>query len=250
MNDLITAPAEQAPAPAPAASAPTYAPAEFLPEKFRVTTETGLDLEASARKLAESYGRLETRFRDGDLPPSAPTEYKIAVPEQFQEHWQEDGRITAFRDEALQAGLTQAQMDFVMGKYFQIAPDLVQGGIGASLEAVQADLTQAWGEGPAYDRELNNAHTVFLKFADPADRDRFDDMMSNPALAYRILAKIGPEVREGGGIPAAAESSRGESIQTLLMSDANRNPRHPEHAATRARIEAYYNSRYGTDPVR
>lgn len=248
MNDVITAPADQAPTHAAPASAP--GPADFLPEKFRVTTEAGLDLEASARKLVESYGRLETRFRDGDAPPAAPTDYKIEVPEQLREHWQEDERIAAFRDQALQAGLTQAQMDFVMGTYFRIAPELVQGGVGASVEAVQADLTRAWGEGPAYDKQLNNAHTAFQMFADPADRGRFDDILTNPALAYRILAKIGPEVREGGGIPAAAEGTPGESIQTLLLSEANKNPRHPEHAATRARIEAYYNSKYGTEPVR
>ena len=164
MYDVVNTPAPQAqpgPAAMPGAPAQLPAPSEFLPEKFRVSNETGLDLEASARKLVESYSHLETRFRNGDIPPVAPTEYKITVPEQFREHWQEDERVTAFRTEALQAGLTQSQMDFVMGKYFAIAPDLVGGGAAASLDAVQTDLAQAWGEGPTYQKQLDAAFKAF-----------------------------------------------------------------------------------------
>lgn len=251
MYDVINAPAQSAPGNAAPASAPAPAPspADFLPEKFRVSNGGGLDLEASARKLAESYAHLEGRVGSGDMPPKAPTEYQITVPEQFREHWREDERFAKFREDALQAGLTQSQMDFVMGKYFAIAPELVQGGVGASVQAVQADLTEAWGKG--YDEQLGQAMKAYEAYADPADRGRFDEIMTSPSLAYRILAKIGPELQEAGGIPVTATGGGGQAtIKELLTSEANTNPRHPEHAATRAKINAYYARRYGEEPVR
>ena len=75
-------------------------------------------------------------------------------------------------------------------------------------------------------------------------------MVSSPSLAYRILAKIGPELAEAGGIPAIAASGGETTIRELLTSEANTNPRHPEHAATRAKIDTYYSRRYGNEPVR
>lgn len=252
MYDVINAPAQPTPGNAAPASAPAPAqsPADFMPEKFRVSNDNGLDLEASARKMAESYAHLEGRVGSGDMPPKAPTEYQIEVPEALRDHWQEDERFASFREGALQAGLTQAQMDFVMGRYFAHVPELVQGGAAASLQAVQADLTQAWGEGPTYDKALGEAFKAYQAYADPADRDRFDDIMTSPSLAYRILAKIGPELGEAGGIPAIAVSGGQSSIRDLLLSEANTNPRHPDHKATRAKVDKYYAGRYGTEPVR
>src|SRR6478736_10297497 len=41
-------------------------PTEFIPEKYRVTKDDGtLDIEASARKLAEAHGSLEKRLGSG-----------------------------------------------------------------------------------------------------------------------------------------------------------------------------------------
>lgn len=236
------APSSLAPAPAP--------PTEFIPEKFRVMAGDALDIEASARKLAESYGALETRLHAGDTPPKDAAEYTITVPEALKEHWQEDDRVAAFRADALAAGLTQKQFDLVMGRYFAVAPELVGGAIANTVEATKGALTKAWGEGPEYEKQFNAAFQAFEQFADPADRGKFDSIMTDPALAYRILAKIGPELREGGGVPAAAEGVGQQDVTTMLLSEANTNPRHPDHAATRAKINAFYEKKYGTEPIR
>lgn len=245
------APAAPAPAgPALAAPAPPQPTLrERIPEKFHVMKGEEFDIEGTASKLADSYGQLESRMRGGDVAPKSADEYKITVPEQFAEHWAENEMTAAFKAEALEAGLTPAQFDFVMGKYFAIAPDLVSGALNSTTEGVVGELTTAWGEGPAYDKNLQAAHTAFEAYADPADRGKFDQMLSNPALAYRILAKIGPELGEARGVASAAETGVGDNINALLTSEANKNPKHPDHAATRARINAYYNQRYGTEQV-
>ena len=238
------------PAPPSALAPPSAPPTEFIPEKFRVMAGDALDIEASARKLAESYGQLEARFGAGDTPPKDAAEYTITVPDALKEHWKEDERVAAFRADALAAGLTQKQFDLVMGRYFAVAPELVGGAIANTVEATRGALEKAWGEGPAYDKQFQAAYATFQSFADPADRDKFDAIMTDPALAYRILAKIGPELRAPGGIPPAAETGGGEDMNALLLSEANKNPRHPDHAATRAKINAHYDKKYGTDPIR
>ena len=123
------------------------------------------------------------------------------------------------------------------------------GAIDSSVETVRANLTKAWGEGE-YEKHFNLAYKAFEAYADPADRGKFDSMMTDPALAYRILAKIGPELREAGGVPATAETGGAENIQALMLSEANTNPKHPDFATTRAKINAFYEKKYGSDPVR
>lgn len=235
--------------PRSALTPPPPAAKDFIPEKFRVMAGEALDVEASARKLAESYAHLEGRVGTGELPPKTADDYAVTVPEAFKEHWEENDRSKAFKTEALAAGLTQKQFDFVMGKYFATATDLVGGAINNSVEAVRGNLEKAWGD--KYGDQFNAAVAAFEAYADPADKGKFDSIMTDPALAYRILAKIGPELREGGGIPVTASTgAEGEgAIKAMMLSEANTNPRHADHAATRARINDFYNKKYGTTPV-
>lgn len=250
-GDPVVAPPVAVPAtdtPAPSALTPPPPPAkDFIPEKFRVMNGEAMDVEASARKLAESYAHLEGRVGAGDVPPKTADDYAVTVPEQFKEHWAENDRSKAFKDEALAAGLTQKQFDFVMGKYFATATDLVGGAINNSVEAVRGNLEKAWGD--KYGDQFNAAFAAFEAYADPADKGKFDSIMTDPALAYRILAKIGPELREAGGIPPTAGGGGQEDVKALLLSEANTNPRHPDHARTRATIDAHYAKKYGTAPV-
>jgi hypothetical protein len=220
---------------------------ERIPEKFHVKNGEELDAEASWGKLAESYKALEARVGTGDVPPKTAEEYTVTVPEAFKEHWKEDERFTAFRTEALAAGITQKQMDLVMDRYFKTAPELINGAVNNSTEAVMASLDKAWGAN--YDKELQAAAKTFEAYADPADKGKFDDIMRDPALAYRLLAKIGPELGEARGIPAGTEGTSAESIQALLTSPILRDPKHPEYAATRAKVDNYYISKHGTAPV-
>lgn len=241
---------DAAPAPAQSSLAPTPpSPAEFIPEKFRVMAGDKLDVEASARKLAESYGHLEKRVVDGELPPKTADEYKLTIPDQFKDTFGADSeRMSTFRSEALAAGLSQKQFDFMLGQYFKIAPTLVDGVVQNSVEAVRGSLEKAWGD--KYDGEFAAAVKAFDAFADPADKGKFDAIMTDPALAYRLLAKIGAEVREGGNVPPQATPAEAESIKALLTSPILQNPKHPDYAATRAKVDAYYNKLAGTEPVR
>lgn len=234
----------------PAAGAPSAGSAtgDWLPEKFRVLNGDTLDVEASARKLAESYSGLEKRVGSGDVPPKTAEEYALTVPDQFKDSWQEDDRYKAFRADAHAAGLTQKQFDFVMGKYFTVAPELVQGAGAASMEQATTELKTTWKTDAEFKANVASAHKAFMAFADPADRERMDEIGNSP-VALRILAKIGKEMGEAGGIPAEAGSTGVDDIKALLVSEAAGNPKHPDHKATRAKIDAYYVKKYGTAPA-
>lgn len=227
-------------APADPSAAPA-APGDWLPEKFRVLNGDALDVEASARKLAESYAGLEKRVGSGDVPPKSPDEYKVEVPEQFADVWDNE-KFGAFKAEALAAGLTQKQLDFVLGKYFTVAPDLVAGGAKYDAETATAELRKTWANDAEFTGNLQAAHKAFTAFA--GEGDDMDAIGNNP-VALRILAKVGKEMGEAGGIPAQATTASAESVTDLLRSPAYLDAKHPEHKAVSAKVQAYYAKKYG-----
>lgn len=236
-------------APAPAAQGDVPTPGnEWIPEKFRVLNGDALDVEASARKLAESYAGLEKRVGSGDVPPKSADEYAVTVPDALKEAWVEDDRFKAFKSDALGAGLTQKQFDFVVGKYFNVMPELVQG--AAQLDATKAsdELRQVWKTDAEFKANVGDALKAFEKFADPADMARIDEIGNNP-VALRILAKIGKEVQEAGGIPQQGANTGADSVQDLMRSDAYLNPKHPDHKTTSAKVQAFYAKKYGNTPA-
>lgn len=225
-------------------------PAEFIPEKFRVMAGERMDLEASARKMAESYGHLQARLHSGqgDLT-QVPDDYALTVPEALRETVEIDSdRLAEFKEQARSVGMTQGQFDMVMQRFLQVAPQLVEGALQNTASATIASLSRSWGTD--YDKHLAGAMKAFDAFAGPDDKGRFDDILREPSIAYRILARIAPELGEAAGVLRGTEGTSGESIQQLLTSEAAGNPKHPDHKATRAKIDAYYASKYGNAPAR
>jgi hypothetical protein len=252
------APAAPAAPVAPAAAAPA-APAEpsalakpvplheRIPEKFHVKKGEELDAEASMAKVLEGYQALEKRVGSGDIPPKSAEEYTVTPPEELKEALKDFKLSPEFLKGAHDKGITQGQLDYMLTHYFKEAPALMQGGLNSSVEATISSLDKAWGA--EYDKHLGAAAKAFEAYADPADKGRFDDIMKDPSLAYRILAKIGPELGEAGAPPRNAEGSSEESVQALLTDPVLQNPKHPEYSAKRAKVDAYYAKKYGTAPA-
>lgn len=250
-----TAPAAQAtPAPSLLASAkaeapaPATAPADFIPEKFRVMNGDALDMEASARKLAESYSGMEKRFGSGDVPPKTADDYAVTIPEAFKEVWTEDDRFKSFKSDAVAAGLTQKQFDFVVGKYFDTVPGLIQG--AAELDAAKATetLREVWKSDAEFKTNVGDALKAFEKFADPQDLAQIDAIGNNP-IVLKILAKVGKELGEAGGIPVDSGNTGADNVQDLLKSDAYLNAKHPDHKVVSAKVQSFYAKKYGNAPA-
>lgn len=226
---------------------------DFIPEKYRVTKEDGtLDLEASSRKLAEAYGHAEKRIGSGDVPPKTAEEYTVAVPDAFKESFNpaEDPGFKDFRAKAHAAGMTQAQMDLVMSQYFEMAPQLVAGAVMLDSQAATAELKKTWATEADFNRNVKNAYVGASALAQKAgmsiDEIMAPNVLGNNVMFLKLAAAIGPEFAEDSS-PVGAQQFSQEDIMALMMSEAYKDPKHPDYAKTSAKVKAYFERKHGTE---
>lgn len=159
------------------------------------------------------------------------------LPEALKDAQLNDEMHNAFREEAHKAGLTQGQFEFVMGKYLDLAPQLVNGAQQVTADSAIAELKTAWGKD--YQAQAANAWRGLSQIASVAGLtvEQVDAELGNSPAFNRIMAAVGAQLREdtspqtGGG----TSSSGMADAAALQASEAFRNPRHPEHAATVAK---------------
>lgn len=215
-----------------------------IPEKYQVKKADGtVDVEASSLKLAEAYGNLEKRIGTGDLPPKTADEYTIPVPDDMKELFdpKTDPLMGAFLKDAHAAGLTQKQMDLVMGKYFELAPQLVEGGQQLSADACIADLKQEWKTDEQYKAEIGKAFKAAQAFGDKDAQAIVKDYGNDPRI-IRLLARVGAELGEDSSINPGGTLPGGQSVESLMMSEAYTNPKHADHARVSAQVQAHFDN--------
>lgn len=210
---------------------------DAIPEKFRVTGADGaLDPVASAAKVAEAYRALEQRLGTGDVRPKTAAEYKMPeLPEALKDVQLDEEKHNAFRERAHKVGLSQSQFEFVMGEYLDIAPQLVAGGQAVSADQTIAELKTAWGKD--YQTQAANAWRGLSQIASVAGMtvEQVDAELGNSPAFNRIMAAVGAQLREDTSINTGGNASGANGMAdaaALQQSEAFRNPRHPEHAAT------------------
>jgi hypothetical protein len=260
------APAPAAPAAAPAAPA-TPAPSllasgaapgepgttDFIPEKLRVMKDDGtLDIEASSRKMADAYGALEKKMgTPGAAPPKDASEYTITVPDALKDAFDPatDEGMKGFLAGALGEGMTQKQVDFVMAKYFEMAPKLVAGAVEYDTQTATTELKKTWATDADFKRNVKNAYTATSAAAQKAGLD-VDEIMSGPLRNnpqfLRLMAALGPEFEEDPGAGGMTMTSQ-EDINAMLSSEAYANPKHVDHAKVSEKIRQYYIRKHGTE---
>lgn len=224
---------------------------DWIPEKYRVVGEDGkLNVEGSARKLADAYTHLEKRMGSGDAPPKTADDYAPEVKaEGF--NWDEfkaDPRMQSFMKSAHSKGITNDQMSFIISEYAQIAPELVNGAAALDSEAATTQLRETWKTDAEFKKNIGLAFRAFNTLADDGDKGHMDEIGNNP-IVIRMLAKIGAEMQEDS--PAGADSNPGEqqTIRDLMKSPAYMDPKHADHERVSAQVKAYYQKRYGDQTV-
>jgi hypothetical protein len=229
----------------PAAAAPAVEakPWDFIPEKFQVKAADGtIDHEASARKVAEHRTNLEKRLGAGDIRPATAAEYKMpALPEALKDAKMDDALLGQFREDAHKAGFSQTQFDLALGKYFELAPALVDAGQKFTADDTVADLKKTWGD--SYQANSQNAWRGLTQIASVAGLtvEQADSELGNSPAFNKIMAAVGAQMREDRAPNPQAGSGAGNSdaeAAKIQMSEAFRNPKHPEHAAASAKWTA------------
>lgn len=238
-------------APAPAAAAPGAAPSalaaatqpgphDHIPEKFRVLAADGsLDADASLRKVAESYTQLEKRVGAGEAPPAAATDYKITPPEAMKDAFSaEDPSFKAFLGKAHGAGLTQAQLDVVMGAFFETAPKLVGGAAALDADACMAELGRDWKTPDALQSNFVAADRAIQQLGGAA-ADALRQKYGNDPDFLRFAATVGAQLKEDRA-PGTAGTPSAEDVTSLERSEAYRNEKHPDHAKVSRQVREHY----------
>jgi len=240
-------------APAPAAAAPGAAPAsalaaatqpgphDHIPEKHRVLGADGsLDVEATLRKNAEAYSALEKRLgQGGDAPPAAATDYKIEPPETLKDAFSpEDESFKAFLGKAHAAKLTQAQLDVVMGAFFETAPKLVGGAVELDADACIAELGRDWKTPDALHSNFVAADRAIQQLAGGA-ADALRAKYGNDPDFLRFAATVGAQLKEDRA-PGGANVTSAEDIASLERSEAYSNPKHPDHEKVSRQVREHY----------
>lgn len=236
---------------------PAADPHAWLPEKHRVFGQDGktLDLEASARKVAEAYGHAEKRIGSGDVPPKDVAGYKINVPEALAEKipadkLQENQGFKDFLGKAHAAGLTQKQVDVVVADFLERSL-AIQGAMpqlaAADCEA-QLRQTEGWNNDQAYKANISSAFRAGQQIFGKDFEGIAKDYGNDPRL-IRGLATIGAEMTEDRSASPEAQAQVQENLDTLMASPAYLNGRHPEHSATLAKVDALTKRLVGERPV-
>lgn len=251
------------PPPAPAAGSvlANAAPNDYIPEKYRVTKDDGsFDLEQSSRKLAESYSHLEKRLGSGDAPPKTPEEYAVKLEGVEGFNWDEfkaDESTQSFLKGAHAKGLTNDQVQYVIGEYMKAAPGLIEGGVQLTQQDCTAALKSVWADDQTMRANVTASYRAAEAFASAAGQPgNFDALMSkygNDPDFIAFTANIGKELREdsqiNGGAPVSEADFNVKAAELRqLLQDL---PAHdPKRKGVQAQLDEMYNRRFSKSQSR
>lgn len=233
---------------------------DWIPEKHRVSKDDGsLDLEASAKKVADAYAHLSQKLGSGDAPPKTPDEYAPKV-EAEGFNWDEfkaDPEMQSFLKGAHAKGVTNDQLSFILGEYARVAPGLVEGAGALTVEDCNAALAQVWQTPAEKTQNLQHAFRATSTFAEKLGLS-YEDIeaagLGNNPVFIRLMAAVGPELGEDTSPPAAGLAvgmsdadfaTQAAELRNQLAQLHVSDKRRPE---VQAKLDALYAKRYGTAP--
>lgn len=235
---------------AAAAAAAAADPLSWLPEKYRVKTADGktVDVEASAKKVAEGHAALEKRMGETGAPPEKPEGYKadgvlaklkeankgveVQVPAEL---------IKDFNTWAHDAKLTQGQYDKALVAYLGGMQQLVDTAFDNAKASATTELVKVWGaDGMKPDSaQMQRAYKAFMTYAPAAMRTPAEmDKVGNNAIVLQILEAVGREMGEDTKIHG--DGAAGDDIHAMMRTEAYWNKKHPEHQATVRKVNEFF----------
>lgn len=245
---------------APAAPAPS-APAgsllnqgagnDFIPEKFRVNGADGaLDIAQSSRKMAEAYGSLEKRFGSGDVPPESADGYapKLEVEGFDFAEFKADPQGAAFLKGAHAKGLSNDQVQYVLGEYLKAVPQLVEGAVQLDQQGAAEALRGEWKNDAEFKAGLGSSYRAVQGFAAESQglgsMDKLMAKFGNDPDFIAFTARIGREMSEDQ--PGAGSVLPEADLDSLMKSEAYWNEKHPDYARVQQQVAAHYARKYGS----
>ncbi|RQO57546.1 hypothetical protein [Pseudomonas sp. KBW05] len=255
-------PAATTPAPAPTGSVLDSGAntTDYIPEKYRTNKEDGsLDLEQSSRKMAEAYKHLETRMGSGDVPPKTVDEYTVKLEGVEGFDWNEfkaDPDTQSFLKGAHAKGLTNDQVEYVIGEYMKAAPALVGGAETLDLQGCTDALKAVWGDDKAMTQNVRASYLASSTFANEEGLGSYEALnrkFGRDPDFIAFTANIGRELKEDNAINGGAQINEADfAVKTSeLRSQLQALPAHdPKRQGIQAQLDALYNSKYSKQQSR
>lgn len=240
--------------------------AAWLPEKYRVKVDgkDEIDFQASARKLGEGYKALEAKLGSGatGTVPENPDSYQLTVPTDSEgkplvegvdlQEFMADPMYKALATKAHAAGISNEQMNFFVGEYLQMAPQLFEANLQLGADEARQTLSAVWKDDAAMNAGLASAARAAQGFAAPAGQPgNYDNVMQkfgNDPDFLALMASIGKEMGEDKPIssdPVAAADWQ-DQVDALKANPAYMDKSHPQHASVVRQVSDMYQKRYGT----
>lgn len=157
----------------------------------------------------------------GDVPPADVAGYKVAAPEQYADvlkDWNpgEDQALQSFLANAHKAGMTQKQVDLVIGEFGRVMSQIQGQGQGQApdpeaalqqqIEQAAAQLREVWKDEAEFERNLSTWNATGQKLAAKlgVDFEEFDKALGNNAMFGRLAVMLAKEM--GEDVPQGTQS--------------------------------------------
>jgi len=108
----------------------------------------------------------------------------------------------------------------------------------------QKEIKEFWGDDYGKNSaDAPNAYNVFASKEDLKDPAKLSEVGNNP-LMVRLLAAVGKNLSEDEINNTNAPGEGKADIQSLMKSDAYRDPKHPDNARTKERVSKYFEKKF------
>lgn len=223
---------------------------DWVPEKYQVKKDDGeLDLEASAKKLAEAHGHLEKRLGSGDAPPKTPEEYAPTIPEGFtEEALKADPLYQEFTKQAHERGISNDNMSWLLETF----ASRTMGSAMITADECVETLKTVWNDDKAYAGNMQSVGRTMRAYGDPnaeavGSYARLEAKYGNDPDFLVFSARIGAELKEDRPASQTTVDAKAwdDQLTELKAHPAYADTKHPEHKAVMAKKSELYKKRYG-----
>ena len=150
----------------------------------------------------------------------------------------------AFLERAREAGLDNNSLNFLLGEYSQLIPQLMEANAALDNEAAVKAMSEVWG-GEAeqnFGFARSAAENLVSNGVLTAEEVNNPSFGNNP-LVLKMAAYFGAQLNEDTP-PSNTQQSGAESIQSLMQSEAYLNESHPDHKRVFNQVQNFYQKQY------
>lgn len=234
-----------------------------IPDKYRVMSGEGdaakLDINATFEKTVSGYNALaELQGRGGDgvsVAPESIDGYTLtneSIGEKFDVESELKSPLTKkFLEGAHKLGMTNELYQYVTDHFYTtLGPAMLQGKQALSYEQSEAKLLEIHGNADSVDAIKVSAVRALKSISGDNENEfnRLKQKFGNDPDFINVMAVVGREMTEDD--PAKIdEITGGESLDSLVTSDAYLNPKHKDHANVAERVRKAYSAKFGQKVV-